>query len=120
MVRLNEDHFPLRPRIQSTVREMEIHYEEERLVVFIGTKMKHEAMNRRIAYVALSRARKALFLSYLEEEDDGKPLIASRFLTEFPDSLTTRKRIDSASAQQERITNTSQKRTRVISKKRKK
>ncbi|GJQ14448.1 hypothetical protein GpartN1_g6239.t1 [Galdieria partita] len=81
VVRLNEDHFPVRPRLQTTLmeRDVEIHYEEE----------------RRIAYVAMSRARKALFLSYLEEEEDGKHLIASRFLTEIPDYLTTRKRIDS-------------------------
>lgn len=74
-MRLNEDYFPLQSPLIG--KDMEAHYEEE----------------RRLAYVALSRARKGLFLSYLEEEG-RRPLVPSRFLTEFSDRLTTRKRVD--------------------------
>eukprot|EP00871_Galdieria_phlegrea_P002979 jgi/Galph1/3682/GphlegSOOS_G2325.1 len=79
VLRLNEDWFPLKPRPYAVTEEnISTHYEEE----------------RRIAYVAFSRAREGLYLSYIEEEGEGRPLFASRFLREIPENVTKRMHID--------------------------
>ncbi len=58
------DHFPLPPDLQ---RDPEADALEAR---------------RRLFYVAMTRAKRALHISYAQMTSDGKPLIASRFLAE--------------------------------------
>ncbi len=45
---------------------------------------------RRLAYVALSRAKERVYVSHIAVEPTGEPATASRFLTEIPPPLITR------------------------------
>ncbi len=58
---------------------------------------------RRLFYVAMTRAKRALYLSYAQTTDDGKPRIASRFVAEtalpvVPVEVEAQAQLDSLSA----------------------
>ena len=54
---------------------------------------KEEAIEeeRRLFYVALTRAKKQLFLSYSAQNEEGKEQLASRFIFEIPDAYINKK-----------------------------
>ncbi len=49
-----------------------------------------EEAQRRLFYVAITRAKRALYISYAQRADDGKPRIASRFIAETKALVTDR------------------------------
>ena len=58
--------------------------------VVATTKEDEEADDRRLFYVALTRARKDLSISYPIMRDDGKAILPTRFLSELPEDLVMR------------------------------
>ncbi len=59
---------------------------------YLGRKLKAEIEDenndeRRLFYVALTRARKNVFITFSNSSEDGREQIASQFLTEIPEEL---------------------------------
>lgn len=56
--------------------------------IVASTKEEEGADERNLFYVAMTRAKYELNLSYATQREDGVPLLPSRFILEIPDSLT--------------------------------
>lgn len=70
VVHFNDGVLPLTPRERDGTRDMQMLEEE-----------------RRLAYVAMSRAKVKLFISSVQRDDLGAPLLPSRFLDDVPTKL---------------------------------
>lgn len=68
-----------------------------------STSEEEEVDERHLFYVAMTRARKELTISYGSGRDDGKPLLPSRFLDMLPDKNVVKKKADEEMTLEERV-----------------